>query len=171
MLHTTKGIAMSSAPRLGVGVAALLLSGACYAETIYRWVDKDGSVSFSSSPPPGMPKERLSEVEVEGGPPAERQQAAEERVRQIQDTADRMQQERTMAKMGGMERLAQAEDQVRQAQADLARAQVQTPEDWQTIAGGGGRYLKPNYYDRVRAAQEILARAQERLAKAQRDTR
>ncbi len=162
---------MSPTLLLRLGLAALLASAPVSAETIYRWVDKDGSVSFSSSPPPGMPKDRLNEVEVDPGPPAAQQQAADDRVRQIQGAADRMQEERQLAKQGRVERLAQAEDEVRQAQAVLARAQVQTPEDWQTIAGTGGRYLKPSYYDRVRAAQETLARAQERLAKAQREAR
>lgn len=161
---------MSPIPYLCLGLLTLLASAPGSAETIYRWVDKDGSVSFSSSPPPGMPKGRLSEVEVDSALPPEQQQAAEERVRQLEDAAGRMQEERMMARKGGLERLAQAEDEVRQAQADLARAQVQTPEDWQTIVGGG-RHLKPSYFDRVRVAQETLARAQERLVKAQRDSR
>ena len=91
-------------------------------------------------------------------------------MRQVKDEADRLDEERAQAKQGRQQRVTQAEDSLRKAQTDLARAQVQTPDDWQTSAGGG-RHLKPSYRDRVRAAQEAVAQAQDRLTKAQRETR
>lgn len=162
---------MSPSQFLSLGLASLLVSAGSSAETIYRWVDKDGSVSFSTAPPPGIPQAGITTIEVTPGPQAAEQQAAEERLQQIKDAADRMEEERAQAKQNRQQRVAKAEDDLRKAQADLARAQVQTPEDWQTIAGNGGRYLKPSYFDRVRAAQEVVAKAQDRLAQAQREAR
>lgn len=159
-----------SAP-LNLMLAAVLTSAAATAETVYRWVDKDGSVNFSSETPPGTPASRVSTLEVAPGPPPEDQQAAEERAQRTQDAADRLREERQAVKQSRQQAVALAEDEVRRAQAQLAKAQIQNPDDWQTIAGVGGRHLKPGYFDRVRAAQEALAKAQDKLARTQRDAR
>lgn len=43
---------------LMAGLALLLCSVALQAEQIYRWVDADGGVHYSSAPPPGQAAER-----------------------------------------------------------------------------------------------------------------
>jgi glutaredoxin len=64
-------------------VTLALLAPAANAQTMYRWVDKDGKVHYSDQPPPKEIKKvaqpRLSTSTIEtGGPSFEAQQAAKD---------------------------------------------------------------------------------------------
>ena len=154
-----------------LALGAALVSAAASADSVYRWVDKDGTVNFSSTPPAQTGAQDVGTVELTPGPTPEAQQAAEERARTIGDAADRLRDERLGSKDKKQDSVTEAERALKEAQAKYANAQVQTADDWQTIAGGGGRYLKESYFDRLRSAQEALNQAQENFARAKRDAR
>jgi hypothetical protein len=154
-----------------LALAGVLSNAPVPAQTVYKWVDRDGTVNFSSAPPPGTRQHEVGTVEIDPGPTPEAQQEADERVRALGDAADRMRDERVSGQEDKEATVSEAEAGLRRAQADLARAQIQNPEDWQTIAGGGGRFLKDNYFERIRAAQDAVKRSEENLARARRDAR
>ena len=64
------------------------LAGAAAAEQIYRSVDADGNVTFSSEPPADAVD--VDEVKVQPGPSAAEQQAARERVQAQEATASEL---------------------------------------------------------------------------------
>jgi hypothetical protein len=65
-----------------------VLAGAAAAEQIYRSVDADGNVTFSSEPPADAVD--VDEVKVQPGPSAAEQQAARERVQAQEATASEL---------------------------------------------------------------------------------
>jgi len=72
---------------------ALALTPAAAAETIYRWVAPDGSVSFSSTPPPDREAEAM-QLEEPAPLTPEELEARRERVRLMQELAAQMEEER-----------------------------------------------------------------------------
>jgi len=59
-----------------IALSASLLSAAALAETIYKSVDAEGNVTFSSTPPAGV---EAQQIELQAGPtPAQQQQSTEE---------------------------------------------------------------------------------------------
>lgn len=66
----------------------LLLSGTVVAEQIYRSVDADGNVTFSSTPPANAAA--IEEVSVRPGPSPEAQREARARIERQQATASEM---------------------------------------------------------------------------------
>lgn len=154
---------------LALGIA--IASGPLLAESVYRWVDKDGTVNFSSTPPVNTGAQEVGTIELAPGPTPEEQNAAEELARTTGAAADRMRDERLGTNEKKQDSVADAELALKEAKEQYAKAQVQTPDDWQTIAGGGGRYLKESYFDRLRSAQEAVQKAEEDFARARRDAR
>lgn len=63
-------------------------AGTAAAEQIYRSVDAEGNVTFSSEPPAGAVD--VNEVSLQPGPSAAEQQAAQERMRAQEATANEM---------------------------------------------------------------------------------
>ncbi|HYQ72124.1 MAG TPA: DUF4124 domain-containing protein, partial [Gammaproteobacteria bacterium] len=63
----------------------VLLAGPAAAEQIYRSVDAEGNVTFSSQPPSGAVN--VDEVSVRPGPSAEEQEAARARIQAQEATA------------------------------------------------------------------------------------
>jgi len=78
-------------PPLALALALALTPAA--AETIYRWVAPDGSVSFSSTPPPDREAEAM-QLEEPAPLTPEELQARHERVRLMQELAAQMEEER-----------------------------------------------------------------------------
>lgn len=71
--------------RNGCLVMLALLAGTAAAEQIYRSVDAEGNVTFSSTPPPDAAA--VEEVSVQPGPSAEAQREARERMQRQEATA------------------------------------------------------------------------------------
>lgn len=69
-------------------LALALLAGAVSAEQIYRSIDADGNVTFSSQPPADAVD--VDEVSVPPGPSAEAQAAARKRVQAQEATASEL---------------------------------------------------------------------------------
>lgn len=74
-------------------LALVLVVAPAAAETIYRWVAPDGSVSFSSTPPPDREAEAMQFDEPAPLTPEELE-ARRERVRLMQELAAQMEEER-----------------------------------------------------------------------------
>jgi len=70
------------------GCMLALLAGTAAAEQIYKSVDADGNVTFSSQPPADALD--VDEVKVQPGPSAAEQQAARERVQAQEATASEL---------------------------------------------------------------------------------
>lgn len=76
-------------------LALLVLATAAPGSTVYKWVEPDGSVTFSSTPPPdGQEAETIEEVPVAPPPSEADRENAERRLRAMQDLAAEMERER-----------------------------------------------------------------------------
>ena len=138
------------------------------AEEIFKSVDADGNVTYSSVPP-GEAVDTQT-VSVPDAPSEEQQQEAVQRDKQLQGAADSLAQERSARDKQRSGTVQDAEKARDQAKAQLERAQVKQDSDWQGLAGGGRR-LKESYFERVRNAEEELRQAEEAVSKARRDVR
>ena len=139
------------------------------AQTVYKWVDANGKVSYSAAPPPDATA--AQPIAIQSGPGPERRAQAEARLRRMQEESQSLEASRREAQEARQAAVDERERTLMEAKRDLAEARVQQPEDWQTIADGGGRFLTEAYFERVRAAEEVVKDAEEALARARRDLR
>jgi hypothetical protein len=75
---------MNRQSQLTIAAIALLGTFAAMAQEIYKSVDAQGRVTFSSSPPPGAPGELVQEVKIPPGPTEEQRQEAAQRAKEIE---------------------------------------------------------------------------------------
>ncbi len=154
--------------------AVLLLAGflcapsLVSAEEIYKSVDADGNVTYSSVPTAEAVETQA--VSVPDAPTAAQQQEAIQRERQLQQAADNLARDRSARDSQRGSAVQDAENARDQAKVQLEQALVKQDRDWQGLAGGGRR-LKESYFERVRNAQENLRQTEESLSKARRDMR
>ncbi|MGH8610625.1 MAG: DUF4124 domain-containing protein [Gammaproteobacteria bacterium] len=140
------------------GISVLLLaccSVAC-SEPIYRSVDSEGRVTFSSKPPVGA--RQVEEMQIQPGPTATQIEATKARAMRTIEQAQKREsptEERRQAKTAASEKL-------RDTQTALEKAKVIQPQDWQSLAGGG-RHLKQSYFDRVKAYEATVEKATKEL--------
>lgn len=149
-----------------LAVALLLLAGAAAAQQVYRSIDADGNVTFSSSPPPPNSGERVDTITLPPGPTPAQQAAAEERMRQIEADAQRRTEERASRQAQQQTDVQGAREVLRQAEADLLQAQERGEGDWQTLATGG-RVPSASFNERVQQAEQRVQEARDALNRAQ----
>ncbi|MGH6636616.1 MAG: DUF4124 domain-containing protein [Gammaproteobacteria bacterium] len=140
----------------GISVLLLACCSLAYSEPIYKSVDSEGRVSFSSKPPVGA--RQVEEIQIQPGPTADQIEATKARAKRTIEQAQKSEspaQKRRQAKMAASEKL-------REAQAALEKAKVIQPEDWQHLAGGG-RHLKQSYFDRVKHYEAAAEKATKAL--------
>jgi hypothetical protein len=106
-------------------IAAVVLAtpAVVAADPIYRWVDANGNVGFSSTPPPGA---TAQPVELPPSPTPEQVEAARERERSIQELGAQLSQQRA-------DREAQLANERQAAQAPVQPIQesgVTTDSGW-----------------------------------------
>jgi len=70
----------SSQSRLRALILLFVLSASAAAQQVYKSVDADGNVSYSSSPPPGAAPGRAQTVKIDPGPTETERAAAEQRL-------------------------------------------------------------------------------------------
>lgn len=137
-----------------------LLLGACgaaLAYNIYKSVDAQGNVTYSSSPPADA--NMVERVKLAPGPSQKSVAAAKEREKQIVAAGDDMSRERQAQKEAQAKGVDATHREVNKAQAALADAKEMRDSDWQgTIQGH--RHLKPEYFERVQAAESRLEEAE-----------
>lgn len=132
------------------------------AAPIYKSVDADGHVSYSSSPPPEQRGQQVKEVKLAPGPSQQEVDAAEKRIQDIEraEFERNKQIEQEQAKRNKAEEAADSE--LRRARQDLEQAKIQRDSDWQYLQQGG-RVLRQRYFDRVDAAEARVRKAEDAL--------
>ena len=145
-------------------ITAVLLFAACpaTAQTVYKSVDAQGRVTYSSTPPPAETGEFVEKVPIESGPTEKQQQEAMQRAKELEaNTSSAFQQRQEQAEQRSSAS-SDAERELRRARIALKEAQVKSTEDWQTLATGG-RVLKQSYLDRVEKAERRVQEAEDAL--------
>jgi predicted nucleic acid-binding Zn ribbon protein len=163
--RTRSGAGILSASLL-IASTALAIPGLLPAEQVYKSIDAQGNVTYSSTPPSDADIQRIETLEVPAGPTPEEQAAAEARARELEAQASQREAELTQPTRQRASSVAQAEQALQEARQALAEAQErESPEDWQTLASGG-RVPSAAYLQRVQEAQEQVQAAEEALRKA-----
>jgi hypothetical protein len=148
------------------GVPLVLIAGSLAAQTpVYKSIDAEGNVSYSSRPPESAAG--VERVPLDPAPTESQRQQAEERVREMEQAAARMERERADTQEETSASVAAAEKELEEARAVLEKASVKTVDDWQTLAAGG-RVLKQSYLDRVARAEERVRAAESALREVKR---
>lgn len=142
-------------------------NGNAVGEQVFRSIDADGNVTFSSSPPPPNSAARVDTITLPPGPTPEQQAAAEARLREIEAQTRRQAEERAARQANRASDADAARRNLEQAEQDLAAARERGDGDWQTLATGG-RVPSGDYMDRVRQAEQRVQEAREALSQARR---
>ncbi|MEI6412892.1 MAG: DUF4124 domain-containing protein [Pseudomonadota bacterium] len=144
-------------------VAAMTVS----ADSIYRSVDAEGRVTFSTLPP-ATGAQQVEELNVQAPTPTTTPDPTGQTVMsQLVDEADRLRAERLAREQARTARIDGAQHDLMQAYNQLDQAKVQQNYDWQGIAGGGRR-LSEAYFSRIQTAENQVRAAQEALGLASR---
>jgi len=143
-------------------VVALVLGIGCnaQAQTYYRWVDENGNVTYSATPPEGA--KQVAPVEVQPGPSEEEVQRALERQRRFEAQLGDAQERREQAEQDRKDEIKSAEEAVEQAERDLLEVKKSSGRDY--MSGGS----MADYRQRVQAAEEALELAKGDLRKVRR---
>jgi TolA-binding protein len=148
--------------RRGVTIAPITLLAACtaMAQTVYKSVDAQGRVTYSSSPPPAAADEMVEKVRIAPGPTEQQQQEAARRVEKLEEATRSAEQQRQEQTARRTQARSEAQRELRKAQIALEEARIKGDGDWQTLATGG-RVLKQSYLDRVDNAERRVRQAQD----------
>jgi hypothetical protein len=147
-------------------ILLLAATGSAAAQgPIYKSIDADGNVTYSSTPPEDPRVQRIETVEVDPGPSPAEQAEAERRMRGIESVADQQRAEQTSRRQARNNTVEAAAQALEDARADLEKAKERGPGDWQTIATGG-RVPSASYLQRVQKAQQRVQAAEEALEAA-----
>ncbi len=154
-------------------LGGLLLSPLwCNAETdqenkMYRWKGGDGSVVFSSSPPPpGVEASEMTMPQPANVTPSQDLNQLMERNRQIERELDQASQQRNAAK-DRIEAVQQRLNEARQAAKD---GEVPLPGERQKLPTGANR-LTPAYFERQDMLRKRVDALEEELAQLRRQLR
>jgi hypothetical protein len=141
-------------------LALMLMAVVAQGQTVYRSVDDQGRVTYSSEPPEGARASK--EIRIEPGPSEAQRQEALDRQRRLLEQSAEAGAEREQSRAQRAAEIQQAEEELRAAREALEQARVKRERDWQGRAGGGHR-LKESYFERVRAAEQAVDAAEKRL--------
>lgn len=153
--------------RLIVIAFSFLLPPAAGAQTVYKSVDAQGNVTYSSTPPDSRSAKSIEEVTIAPPPPESQVREAEERMRRVETEATQARKARADQGKQRSQSVSDAEDALQQARIELQEARIQGDDDWQYLAAGG-RVLKQSYFDRVKNAEGKVRKAEEALRNASR---
>lgn len=148
--------------RFSLLILAALLAAPAMAGTVYKSVDEQGNVTYSGEPPAAGDAERVQELRVGDGPTEEEQAEALLRMRELELETERLQRERQLSGEAKSAAMAAAQEELEEARAELEKAREKNFEDWQYIAGGG-RHLRPSYFERVERAEHRVEAAEKAL--------
>lgn len=146
-------------------VSLALAASSAGAQQVYKSIDAEGKVTYSSSPP--ATAEIVEQVPIAAPPSEAAQQEAEKRLHEVEKEATRGEKQRTAQQEEKRDAVAAAEKERDAARIALEEAKIKGDDDWQRI-NTGGRALKQGYLDRVQEAEERLKAAESALRKARR---
>ena len=134
---------------------------------VIRSVDKDGNVTFSDQPVPGSVE--ATPVVIDVPRPSQRDVKASERQAQetIRRADDLDQQDKNDGVPDKADRIKAAQMNLDSAKAHLEDVKVVDWQDRQSLAGGGSK-LRPEYLQRLEAAEQQVMEAQKQLDAARR---
>jgi hypothetical protein len=140
--------------------AVLLLAQSAFGQEIYRSVDAEGNVTYSDQPPTG--NQKAEPIELPPPPSAEQIRESEKRNKAIDQAADKAERQRLNQEQSQDEQIAQARKALEEAEAKLAQAKLIQDDDRQSLAAGKRR-IRPEYFDRIKAAEAEVEKARKRL--------
>lgn len=129
---------------------------------VYRTVDEQGNVTYTDSPQ--ADPQKIEKVEIQPGPSEESISDTMERNRAIRKAMEEAQEKRLEKSTARKDRLAKAEQEVEEAEKQLAAMEELGEDDRQHLQGGKS-YIRPEYFERVKKAQRELDEAKKRLKK------
>lgn len=150
---------------LSLACLSLLFLSSAGAQTVYKSVDAQGNVTYSSTPPPPDHRETVETLHIAPPPPEAERTRATERLRRLEVESTRSDLERQEAEKKKTTSISAAEAELQKARDALENAKIQGDDDWQYLARGG-RVLKQSYLDRVEQAAQRVREAEETLRKA-----
>ena len=153
---------MRNQHRVTIATMALAFTWTAGAETVYKSVDPQGKVTYSSSPPADTGKEMVEAIPIAPGPTEEERREADQRNRELQKAVRQAEQQRREQAENRAETVSDAERELRNAEVALQETRIQGDDDWQYLATGG-RVLKQSYLDRVAEAEQKVKEAEKRL--------
>lgn len=128
---------------------------------IYKWVDKNGVVTYSQNKPPASEAQSVSTLSVPTLPP-EQQRAANRALLQMEKSADADYQARKARQNSADARVDAALKRLQQAEARLAAGSQVQGGDRAGSADGYSR-LRGSYFDRVARLEAEVDRARKEL--------
>ena len=148
----------------GVMVAGLCLCAASIAQAdslIYKWVDKDGVVSYSQNPPTEPGARNVTNFTVESLPAAQ-QRAANRMLANLEKMADAEYAAREKRLKQADQKIEAALQRLQKAERRLSEGSTPTGADRVGNVGGHAR-LRDSYFNRLAQLQEEVDRAQQAL--------
>jgi hypothetical protein len=121
------------------------------AYQVYKTVDADGRVAYSTHPPADSVSMEI--VKIHPGPSVEEQAEAAEHESAIKQATGDVQRQREALKAERAQSVGTARDELSAAKADLEAARQIRDDDWQGLVSGKRR-LKPSYHDRVQSSKQ-----------------
>ena len=135
------------------------------AQAVYKSVDADGRVSYSSTPPPAGSARQVEELRIQPSPAAADTNAADQRLRAPQERRQDSGFEQAAATTRRRGAIATAQQELIRSKAELEQAKIQGDGDWQDLVGGG-RGLSGSYFKRVADAEARVEAAEKALQRA-----
>ena len=141
-------------------LAVLMAVPLCIQAEVYRSVDEQGNVTYTDTPAAG--DSSSERIEFPPGPSEESIRDTEERNSAIRKAMEEAREERLEKQATREERLDKARMDMDKAEQELTRVKELSDDDRQTLVGGGS-YIKPEYYERVKRAEDELEAAKKRF--------
>lgn len=151
--------------RIVITILSLTFAPLGIADTVYKSVDAEGNVTYSTTPP--VDATQTESVPIAPGPTAEQRAAAEARMSELARARAEAREREAENEEERAESVADAQKRLDEARAALKDAQEERVGDWQHTAGGA-RFRSLSYRQRMSAAEERVERAEEALAQARR---
>jgi hypothetical protein len=140
----------------------LVLPLLAHGQRVYRSVDAEGNVSFSDQPPADGSTATTMDIELPPGPGSAQRERALRRNEELRTAEQRSDQRRRREQAVRDQALQQAQRELDNAKIALQQAKIHRDSDWQGKAGGGRR-LRPEYFERVKRAEQMLEAAQQQV--------
>ena len=139
--------------------------------TIYKWIDKDGVVSYSQTKPEDKGAHDVTPLKIETLPPGQ-QRAADRMLTHLEQTTDAEYTARKKRLKEADDRIDAALQRLRRAEHRLSEGSIPTGNDRVGNVGGHAR-LRDSYFARVSQLQAQVDQAKQALndAYAARDQR
>jgi hypothetical protein len=148
--------------------ALFCLSTTAFAQnqtSIYKWIDKDGVVSYSQTKPTDSGAHDVTTIKIEALP-AERQRAANRVLANLEKLSDAETAARESRLAAADKRIDAALQRLQQAERNLSAGSTPTGDDRIGNGGSAGNHharLRDSYFDRVAQLQSQVDQAHQAL--------